>query len=87
MTYDLYSIRDHYSSFGTPFSHLNSNTAKRYFARLVNTSDGDIAFSPGDYDLYLIGRFNDESGLVSVVNPAEFVCNGSELVGVKTDEK
>lgn len=87
MTYDLYTLRDHYSAFGAPFAHANQNTAKRYFARLVNNSTGDIGFSPVDYDLYLIARFDDESGVVSVVNPMEFICNGADLVGVKYDEK
>lgn len=87
MRYGIYCLRDHYSSFGTPFCHANENTAKRYFARLVNNSDGDIGFSPGDYDLYCIGHFNDSSGLVDVVNPIEFICNGSDLVGVKNYEK
>lgn len=87
MTYDIYTLRDHYSVFGTPFCHANENTAKRYFARLIHNSDGDIAFSPGDYDLYRIGTFNDESGLVHVVGLPEFVCNGSDLIGVKMDEK
>lgn len=86
MTYDLYCLRDHYSTFGTPFAHANQNTAKRYFARLVNNSDGDIAFSPRDYDLYLIGHFDDSNGLVSVVSPSEFVCNGADLVGVNNEK-
>lgn len=87
MTYDIYSVRDHYSIFGSPFCHNNQNTAKRYFARLINNSNGDISFSPGDYDLYRIGRFDEQSGMVYVVSPIEFICNGADLIGVKSDEK
>lgn len=87
MTYGLYSIRDHYASFGAVFGHANQNTAKRYFARIVTNSDTDAAFSPSDYDLYHVGDFDDQSGVVSVVEPIEFICNGLDMVGVYKDEK
>lgn len=82
MTYGVYSIRDHYGSFGTIFCHTNENTAKRYFGRIVCNSDTDAAFSPADFDLYHVADFDDQSGLVSVVTPVEFVCNGVDMVGV-----
>lgn len=87
MTYGLYSIRDHYSAFGSPFSHTNEATAKRYFARIVNKTDGDISFAPGDYDLYHIGDFDDRTGMVTMVSPIEFVCSGMEVFGVYENEK
>lgn len=81
MTYGVYSIRDHLGAFGTVFCHANENTAKRYVARLIANSDLDIGFSPADYDLFHVGDFDDASGLVSVVTPIEYICNGIDLVG------
>ena len=81
MTYGVYSVRDHYGTFGTIFCHANENTAKRYVARLIGNTDSDIAFSPADYDLYHVGDFDCESGMVDVVTPIEFICNGLDLVG------
>lgn len=87
MIYGLYSFRDHLSCFGSPFAHASANTAKRYFARLIGQSDGDIAFNPYDYDLYHVGDFDDSNGVVSVVTPIEYICNGGDLIGVADHEK
>ena len=82
MKYGMYCLRDLYTTFGTPFCHANENSAKRYFARLVNTTDGDVSFSPRDYDLFHIADFDDSNGIISVVTPAEFICNGADMIGV-----
>lgn len=87
MTYGIYCIRDRLAGFGSPYPHRSQDTAKRSFARIVNNSEGDIAFSPADYDLYLVGDFDDDSGLVTAVIPVQYICNGSDLVGVVKYEK
>lgn len=87
MTYGLFSIRDHLGSFGAVFGHATEHTAKRYFGRIVTNTDSDAAFSPADFDLYRVGSFDDQSGLVSVVSPPEFVCSGLDVLGVYGHEK
>lgn len=86
MTYGVYSVRDHIGAFGTVFCHANENTAKRYVARLIGNTDTDLAFSPADYDLYHVADFNDATGVVDVVNPIQYICNGLDLVGGYRDE-
>lgn len=81
MKYGVYSIRDHLGAFGTVFCHANENTAKRYVARLVDNSYLDIGFSPADYDLFHVADFDDATGLVDVVTPIEYICNGIDLIG------
>lgn len=81
MKYGVYSIRDHLGAFGTVFCHANENTAKRYVARIVANSDLDIGFSPADYDLFHVADFDDTTGLVDVVSPLHYICNGLDLIG------
>lgn len=87
MTYGVYSIRDHIGSFGTVFCHASDNTAKRYVARLIANTDTDLAFSPSDYDLYLVAHFDDATGMVDVVTPIQYVCNGLDLIGGNHNEQ
>lgn len=87
MKYGVYSIRDHLGEFGTTFCHANENTAKRYVARLVQNSDLDIGFSPADYDLFHVGDFDAATGVLDVVTPIEYICNGIDLIGGKAREQ
>lgn len=66
--------------FGAVFGHPNDDTARRYFGRLVSNGDSDVTFSPADFDLYKVGTFDDNNGLISLVTPIEFICNGMEVL-------
>lgn len=87
MKYPVYSIRDKATAFMAPMVDVNEQSAIRNFAQAVNSGNGSIGFQPGDFDLYKIGEFDDKKGIVTPVEPIEFVVNGNNLfkVGVKDE--
>lgn len=86
MIMNMYAIRDCYVGFMTPQMDQNDETAKRNFAYAVNNNPGVIGFRPGDFDLYLVGKFESDSGLMEPVSPIVFVANGAQFIGDKKDE-
>ena len=63
-----------------PCTALNDSSITRSFAMLVNNSDTEFNFSPGDFDLVKIAEFNDVTGELCIFDPHPIVCNGSSLV-------
>lgn len=80
MTYKLYSVRDKKSGFWAPRIEINEAVAVRNFSQMVNAGDTVINFSPNDFDLYCVGSFDDQKGLLESQVP-EFVYSASDLVG------
>lgn len=71
-----------------PFFLPNEGQAIRAFGDLVQDNKTQIAAHPGDYSLYLIGTFDNNSGeLISEKKPkflsaaADFIKNGSQENG------
>lgn len=83
MIYPMYSVKDiRANQFSIPRADLNQDCAKRFFAMQVNTPENMISFSPGDFELYCVGIFDEIKGSMEGCTP-EFICRGTELVGVK----
>lgn len=82
MKLPLYSIRDTKAgSFQSPTVSSNDVTIARAFAETVmNKRDPIIAFSPSDFDLYCVGEFDLETGLISPVSPVRLICNAQEVI-------
>lgn len=85
MIYPMYCIRDVKTSFFPPQPAQSDEDAKRNFAMMVNNPSGVMGFSPKDFDLYFVGTFDTEKGVLTPVTPIEFVVSGSAMVQV--DEK
>lgn len=83
MKYPIFSIRDNKANFGLPWCDLSENTARRGFAFQINNPDGIMNFAPKDYDLYKIGVFDNESGLVVNLDIPEFVVAGTAVFNEK----
>lgn len=81
MKYGLYSVRDVHNGFGLPVCDYNDHTAKRSFLAAVS-QDGVI--SPADYDLFYIGQFDTESGIISPLPFPSIVCRGTEAANVRS---
>ena len=82
MKYQVYCFFDKQAGlFMAPMIDINEATAKRNFAMQVNKSSGSMNFSPSDYDLYRMGTFTDNTGVIECESPFEFICNGSSVVG------
>lgn len=86
MIYGIYSIRDALTGFMSPALDINDQSAIRNFARAINQGDSLMDFSPKDFDLYLVGEFNNQTGVLTPVSPVQMVVSGSSLVGVKYEE-
>lgn len=83
MKYKVFSIRDKYTSFMSPAVDINEESAKRNFAYAINNNPGVMNFAPEDHDLYEIGTYDSESGLIEPVVPIKFICNGMEVFNEK----
>lgn len=81
MKFNVYAIRDVHVGFLAPSLDQNDETAKRNFALMVNNNPGVLGFRPSDFDLYNIGQFDADSGLMEPIVPIEFVVNGAAVVG------
>lgn len=79
----VFAIRDVTVGFMNPMVDISEATAKRNFTFAINNPDnGVMNFAPGDYDLYKIGSFDDESGELIPLPVPELIVHGSAVYGV-----
>lgn len=82
MKYPIYSYRDNKSAFGSPILEMNEYTAIRGFSYAINAKDGLMNAYPGDYDLYKVGEFDSEKGVIDGITPV-LVVTGMSVYGAK----
>lgn len=82
MKYPVYSYRDIKVAFGGPIVEMNDQTAIRGFAYAINQNEGLMNFSPKDYDLYRIGEFDTEKGILIPEKVPVLVMSGVSAVEV-----
>lgn len=78
MKYPVFAIRDAKSGFGTLLIETNEATAKRNFA--YSLQNGVQRYAARDFDLYMIGEYNTESGEFTQGGLPEFVISGEDAV-------
>lgn len=83
MNYKVFAIRDKYTSFMSPAVDTSVESAKRNFGYAINNNPGVMNFAPADYDLYQIGNYDSESGVIDAIVPIQFICNGLEVFNEK----
>lgn len=81
MIYPVYCIRDSKVDFMAPTVDHSDSSAVRNFAYAIN-SDGIMNYSPNDFDLYRIGSFDSEKGLLESCIP-ELIVSGISVFGDK----
>lgn len=70
MKYSLYTVHDAKAEmYQVPWVERNDHTATRAFAINVNNSDSHMFHNPGDYTLFCIGNYDDETGLIEQTLP------------------
>lgn len=82
MNRPLYAIHDALNGFGSPFVDINDATAQRNFAYAVNNNN-DMSFSPSDYDLYKVGEFDHEKGVLLPCSIPVLVVKGVSVFNAK----
>ena len=80
MKYSIYSYRDAKVGFGSPFVDQSDATAIRGFSYAMNDEHGIMSFCPSDFDLYLLGDFDTESGVITPCGVPLMIVSGSSVM-------
>lgn len=80
MQMTLYAIRDIAAEkFFAPQAEYNDTTAIRWFGELINNGTGPLNYQPKDFDLYEVGSFDTEKGVIMSVAPIRRVVSGTDV--------
>ena len=78
MKYPIYSIRDVKVGFGAPSIDINDQSRIRGFAYSVN-QEGIMNFKPKDYDLYKVGEFDTDKGIIIPEKIPKLMASGVDV--------
>lgn len=67
-------------AFMRPFCVQHRNAAVRSFIDEVNRADSEMAKHPDDYDLYCVGSFKEDSGVLAGAVELELLIRGKDCV-------
>lgn len=74
MQLKIFSIRDSKSEvFNTPFYKKTHGEAERDFRSVVNDEKSTLNKYPEDFDLYYIGEYDDNKGLITPLDTPQHV--------------
>lgn len=81
----VYSVFDRKAKlFGALMFFQNGDMAKRACADLMRVGgDTPMHHYPDDFDMYLVGEFNDELGMISGYGAPELICRFGDFVEKK----
>lgn len=65
--------------YSSPFFNVRQEAAIRDVLRAALSDESEIFHAPKDYDLYLIGEYDDETGIVTANAEKEFITNAYVL--------
>lgn len=84
----MFSVKDSVSgTFASPVSFAHENIVIREYKTAINSHpDSIIGANPQDFALYLIGEFDENSGVITSFDP-KFIINLNELKEVKKNEE
>lgn len=73
------SVRDSAADvYASPFTSQNINTAMRDFAHACRDQQSQLSKNPEDFALYLLGEFEDDTGILIPVAP-KLVANATQF--------
>jgi len=79
-TLKMFAIRDNkVSAYGRPFCEQNEILASRALSVAVKDTATQLSHFPEDFDLYLLGEFDDISGVLTPETPPKFVVGAVSL--------
>lgn len=80
----FFSVRDlAVGAFMNPFLAPSKGAAVRSFMDEVNREGSEMYKHPEDYELYSVGKFDDESGVVESFAKPELVMRAVEVIKEK----
>lgn len=80
MMLNVYSIRDVRSGFLTPTVEQNDYIAARNFANAIMESHGVLFTHASDFQLFRIGEFDSDKGVLKPAQLHELVSDGAEVL-------
>ena len=81
MIYPMYVIRDTKVGFDPQIIlQMNEQSAVRGFQFMMSNENSMQGKFPADYELYKIGDYDTDSGIVDPVNPPKFIVNGGTII-------
>lgn len=79
MRYGIYAIRDAKTAFMQCTVDFNDAAAIRNFEHAVQQENSLMATHPGDYDLYKLGEYDNETGELFPATPVQSLVCASAL--------
>lgn len=77
MILKVFAMRDvKADAFGSPFFLPSEGVARRMLGEWVQDKRSEVAKYPSEFDMYLIGTFNNETGLMTPCT-IELVCSAA----------
>nr|WAE43542.1 MAG: nonstructural protein [Microviridae sp.] len=77
----MFTIRDLKASvYMTPFFTTHVADATRTLQRAVADERTNINLCPGDFELYLLGNYDEQQGIVMQLKQPEFICGAAALI-------
>lgn len=84
MMLNMYSIRDAKAEiFGPPFFKVTHGEVERDFRHLVNDEKSKIHLDPEDYDLYHMGRYDDNTGKFELLPSPQHMIKAIQVIAKK----
>ena len=65
--------------YNTPFFQRSHGEAERNFTALVNDGKSTISQYPEDYDLFWVGEFDDQTGLLKPLDAPKHVASATSV--------
>ena len=78
MKMQIYCLRDRHVGFLTPQFEQNEPAAIRNFEHLVSQKGNLVNFRPKDFDMYMIGEYETDSGEIQSCTPI-LIANGGDF--------
>lgn len=80
MQLKVFAIRDSKAEiFNLPFFNKTPGEAERNFKSLVNDGKSTVSQYPDDFDLYYLGEYDDQSGVVKSLDTPQHIVKAVQL--------
>jgi len=80
MELKMFSIRDAKAEiFNPPFFALTAGTAEQNFTQLVRDPKSKLNMFPDDYDLYLMGTYDDKTGKMQPLDTPQHIAKAIQF--------
>lgn len=81
MQLKMYSVRDAKAEvYNSPFYKRSHGEAERDFLNAIRDDKNPNSKFPEDFDLFYVGEYNDQTGLVTPLNTPQHVAKAVDLI-------